>query len=100
MAFMFTIRFPRFQSQRSLFAAIGALVSVLWMIIIGQEILYAVSTLATDVLGMPKSIAGLTILALGNTIGDFASNLTSAKLGRPVIAVNSTYGSPIFSTSC
>ncbi|CEP24581.1 unnamed protein product [Cyberlindnera jadinii] len=42
-----------------------------------------------------ESLLGLTILALGNSVGDLISNLTLARLNLSVIGVNACFGSPL-----
>lgn len=45
-------------------------------------------------MGISNAILGLTVLAWGNSIGDFVSNLTVAKQGFPRMAVGAAYGGP------
>lgn len=42
-----------------------------------------------------ESLLGLTILALGNSMGDLISNLTLAELDLSVIGINACFGSPL-----
>ena len=44
-------------------------------------------------------ILGLTVFALGNSLSDFISNYTIAKMGMPLMAFGACFGSPLLSFS-
>ncbi|KAK6453950.1 Sodium/calcium exchanger protein-domain-containing protein [Scheffersomyces xylosifermentans] len=66
-----------------------------------------ISIFATEIIGILKSISiiyklsddilGVTVFALGNSIGDLISNFTIAKMGMPVMAFGACFGGPLLS---
>lgn len=72
---------------------LGFAVSVAWIYVIANEIVNVLQTIGFLV-GLSDAILGLTVLAWGNSIGDFVSNLTVAKQGFPRMAVGACYGGP------
>jgi Ca2+/Na+ antiporter len=48
-----------------------------------------------DIYNLSESILGLTILSLGNSIGDVVTNLALAGLGRPLTGLHACFGSPL-----
>ncbi|KAH8918628.1 hypothetical protein BT69DRAFT_1338011 [Atractiella rhizophila] len=38
---------------------------------------------------------GLTIFAMGNSLGDFVANVTIARMGFPVMAISACFGGPM-----
>ena len=73
---------------------LGFIVSISW-----------ISTIANEVVGVLKSIGiifnisdvilGLTIFAVGNSLGDLVADITIAKLGYPVMALSACFGGPM-----
>lgn len=47
------------------------------------------------VYSLNESILGLTILSLGNSVGDVVTNLALAGLGRPLTGLHACFGSPL-----
>ncbi|KAL7752531.1 hypothetical protein RI367_002065 [Sorochytrium milnesiophthora] len=72
----------------------GFLVGIVWIYVIANEVVGVLRTLGT-VLGISDSILGLTIFAIGNSLGDFIANVTMAKMGFPTMAVAASYASPM-----
>lgn len=68
-----------------------------------------ISIFATEVIGILKMISlvydvsdeilGMTVFALGNSIGDFISNFTIAKMGMPLMAFGACFGGPVLTFS-
>ncbi|TID15792.1 hypothetical protein CANINC_004321 [Pichia inconspicua] len=48
-----------------------------------------------EIYSLNESILGLTILSLGNSIGDVVTNLALAGLGRPLTGLHACFGSPL-----
>lgn len=48
-----------------------------------------------DIYSLSESILGLTILSLGNSIGDVVTNLALAGLGKPLTGLHACFGSPL-----
>ncbi|EDQ90217.1 uncharacterized protein MONBRDRAFT_31967 [Monosiga brevicollis MX1] len=75
------------------FGFIGFLVAVVWIYIVANEIVNLLQALGR-MFNISDAILGLTVLAWGNSIGDFVSNLTVAKQGFPRMAVGACFGGP------
>jgi sodium/potassium/calcium exchanger 6 len=69
---------PRFQM---LFSFLGFFVAVVWIYIIANEIVNLLQALGR-ILTISDAILGLSVLAWGNSVGDFVSNVTVAKQVR------------------
>jgi len=46
-------------------------------------------------MGLSDAIVGLTIFAMGNSLGDFVANVTIAKMGFPTMAMSACFGGPM-----
>lgn len=76
-------------------AAVGFIMGILWVVLLATE-LVSVLTLLGEVCQISNTILGLTVFALGDSLGDFVSNITVAQIGYPTMAVAACYGGPIF----
>ncbi|KAF7188245.1 putative cation exchanger C3A12.06c, partial [Pseudocercospora fuligena] len=59
-----------------------------------MNIVGALKALAV-ILNMSHAIMGLTIFAVGNSLGDLVADVTVAKLGYPVMALSACFGGPM-----
>jgi sodium/potassium/calcium exchanger 6 len=50
-------------------------------------------------LEIPPSLIGLTVFALGNSLGELVTNTSIARSSSPVIALSACYGGPMLSNS-
>ena len=73
----------------------GFIMSVAWIRIIAGELLTCLAAVA-DIFGLPPSVLGLTVLAWGNSVGDFFSNVAVARQGQAEMALAGCYGGPAF----
>ena len=73
----------------------GFIMSVAWIRIIAGELLACLAAIG-DIFGYPPSVLGLTVLAWGNSVGDYFSNVAVAKQGRGEMALAGCYGGPAF----
>lgn len=64
----------------------GFLVSVSWIAMIAGEVVGVLKAIGV-IWGISEAILGLTIFAAGNSVGDWVSDYTIAKLGAPVMAL-------------
>lgn len=68
---------------------------IAWIYLLAGELVACLSAVG-DALSIPSSFMGLTILAWGNSVGDFFSNIAVGKQGMSEMAVAGCYGGPIF----
>ncbi|KAI7863716.1 Sodium/calcium exchanger protein-domain-containing protein [Spinellus fusiger] len=73
---------------------VGFGISVLWIYVIANEVVSVLQTIGMA-LGVSDAILGLTVFALGNSLGDFVANITMAKLGYPMMAMSACFGGPM-----
>ncbi|KFM81463.1 Sodium/potassium/calcium exchanger 6, partial [Stegodyphus mimosarum] len=76
------------------FGYLGFIVSVLWVYVIASEIVSLLKTVGI-IFKLSDAILGLTVLAWGNSIGDFISNLSVARQGYPRMGISACYGGPL-----
>lgn len=76
-------------------AALGFAMSLFWVVFLATELVKVLIALA-ELCELSDSFVGLTIFALGDSIGDFISNLTVARIGYSTMAIAACLGGPIF----
>jgi len=76
------------------FVLLGLVMSIIWISSAADELVACLGVLG-QLLGVPKAILGLTVLAWGNSIGDFVSDVLVARRGYPALATSAVYSSPI-----
>ncbi|KAL7067085.1 hypothetical protein ACR3K2_24010 [Cryptosporidium serpentis] len=89
---------PNFFSQgklRSLLLAIGVLISIYWNSIIISELVQCL-LLAGKIIGLSPQILGFTIIAWGNSLSDFVTNVSVSKIGHADMGLSGCYGAPVF----
>lgn len=79
---------------RTLLSAAGFVVSIAWISTIASQVVGALKALAV-ICNMSHAIMGLTIFAVGNSLGDLVADITVAKLGYPVMALSACFGGPM-----
>ncbi|KAI0998921.1 hypothetical protein K3495_g9275 [Podosphaera aphanis] len=79
---------------RFLLCFLGFIVSICWISTIANEVVGVLKTLGI-ILGISDAILGLTIFAVGNSLGDLVADITVARLGFPVMALSACFGGPI-----
>ena len=84
-------------SYNWLLTIVSFMMSVLWICSI-CEIMINLLSLFGILLNLPISILGLTMLAWGNSAGDFCANPAIAKLGMAETAVTACFAGPLFNT--
>ncbi|OQO07405.1 hypothetical protein B0A48_07102 [Cryoendolithus antarcticus] len=80
--------------HRALFSAAGFIVSIAWISSIADQVVGALKALAV-ICNMSHAIMGLTIFAVGNSLGDLVADVTVARLGYPVMALSACFGGPM-----
>ncbi|GAB7359344.1 hypothetical protein MBLNU230_g5995t1 [Neophaeotheca triangularis] len=79
---------------RTILSLAGFLVSIAWISTIAAQVVGALKALAV-VLNISHAIMGLTIFAVGNSLGDLVADITVARLGYPVMALSACFGGPM-----
>lgn len=79
---------------RILLCFLGFAVSIAWISTIAGEVVGVLKTLGV-VLNMSDAILGLTVFAVGNSLGDLVADITVARLGYPVMALSACFGGPM-----
>jgi sodium/potassium/calcium exchanger 6 len=79
---------------RTILCYLGFAVSIAWISSIANEVVGVLKTLGV-ILNMSDAILGLTIFAVGNSLGDFVADITVARLGFPVMALSACFGGPM-----
>lgn len=70
----------------SLLCFLGFVISIAWISTIAGEVVGVLKTLGV-ILGISEAILGLTVFAVGNSLGDLVADVTVARLGYPVMAL-------------
>ncbi|XP_018416447.1 PREDICTED: sodium/potassium/calcium exchanger 6, mitochondrial [Nanorana parkeri] len=78
-----------------LFSFLGFVTSALWISAAATEIVNLLRTFGV-IFRLSNTVLGLTLLAWGNSIGDFVSDLTLARQGYPRMAFSACFGGIIF----
>jgi sodium/potassium/calcium exchanger 6 len=84
-------RAPRW---RPLICFLGFCVSIAWISTVADEVVGVLKTVGV-ILNISDAILGLTIFAVGNSLGDLVADITVAKLGYPVMALSACFGGPM-----
>ncbi|KAL5122058.1 hypothetical protein ACEQ8H_000275 [Pleosporales sp. CAS-2024a] len=79
---------------RNLLCFIGFAVAIAWISTIANEVVGVLRTLGV-ILNMSDAILGLTIFAVGNSLGDLIADITVARLGFPIMALSACFGGPM-----
>lgn len=79
---------------RAALCFLGFAVSITWISSIANEVVGVLKTLGV-ILNISDAILGLTIFAVGNSLGDFVADITVARLGFPVMALSACFGGPM-----
>lgn len=69
-----------------LFCYLGFIISIAWISTIAEEVVGVLKAVGV-ILGMSEAILGLTVFAVGNSVGDLVADITVARLGFPVMAL-------------
>lgn len=76
---------------------IGFFISVLWISNIATEVVAVLKALGF-ILQINEAILGLTVFAIGNSLGDLIGNVTIANMGFPTMALSACFGGPLLNT--
>jgi sodium/potassium/calcium exchanger 6 len=73
---------------------IGFIISISWISTIATEIISLIKFFSI-LFNLSDPILGLTVFAVGNSLGDLISNFTIAKMGFPMMAMSACFGGPL-----
>lgn len=76
---------------------LGFVVAITWIYTISSEVINLLRALGIA-FNLTNEIMGLTILAWGNCMLDFITNVSIARKGLPKMAIAACYGGPLMST--
>ncbi|KAI7832448.1 Sodium/calcium exchanger protein-domain-containing protein [Gamsiella multidivaricata] len=82
---------PRFYEA---LAFLGFLVAMAWIFVVANEVVGILQAFGM-ILGISDAILGLTVFAMGNSLGDLVANITIAKMGFPRMAFSACFGGPL-----
>ncbi|KAF1836760.1 hypothetical protein BDW02DRAFT_207838 [Decorospora gaudefroyi] len=91
---LFTTTPNRAPRWRSSLCFLGFAVAIAWISTIANEVVGILRTLGV-ILNMSDAILGLTIFAVGNSLGDLVADITVARLGFPIMALSACFGGPM-----
>ncbi|PGG99086.1 solute carrier family 24 (sodium/potassium/calcium exchanger), member 6 [Blastomyces parvus] len=80
--------------SRPFLAFLGFVVSIAWISTLASEVVNLLKTIGV-ILSISDSLLGLTIFAVGNSLGDLVADITVARLGYPVMALSACFGGPM-----
>lgn len=81
-------------SWRPFLSLLGFLVAISWIATIATEVVSVLKTLGV-IMNISDSLLGLTVFAVGNSLGDLVADITVARLGYPVMALSACFGGPM-----
>ncbi|GAA5946506.1 hypothetical protein JCM3765_000271 [Sporobolomyces pararoseus] len=84
---------PRHPGRVSL-CFLGFGIAMVWILMIVNEVVGVLQTLG-KIFGISDAILGLTIFAMGNSLGDLVANATVARMGYPSMAIAACFGGPM-----
>lgn len=84
-------REPRY---RYVLCFLGFFVAIAWISSIAGEVVGVLKAIGV-ILNMSDAILGLTIFAVGNSLGDLVADVTIARLGYPMMALSACFGGPM-----
>ncbi|KAK5948643.1 hypothetical protein OHC33_010245 [Knufia fluminis] len=79
---------------RPIFCFLGFMVAIAWISTIANEVVGVLKAIGV-ILNMSDAILGLTIFAVGNSLGDLVADITIARMGYPKMALSACFGGPM-----
>ncbi|CEQ41917.1 SPOSA6832_03684, partial [Sporobolomyces salmonicolor] len=73
---------------------LGFAIAMVWILMIVNEVVGVLQTFG-HIFGISDAILGLTIFAMGNSLGDLVANATVARMGYPSMAIAACFGGPM-----
>ncbi|KAI0523909.1 Sodium/calcium exchanger protein-domain-containing protein [Xylaria bambusicola] len=76
------------------FCFLGFIIAIAWISTVAGEVVGVMKAFGV-ILDISEAILGLTIFAVGNSVGDLVADVTVARLGYPVMALSACFGGPL-----
>ena len=76
-------------------SVVGFWCCIRWLSMAAEELMFCLASLGT-IAAIPGQFLGATVIAWGNSIGDFVANVALAKTGNAQIALAACFASPAF----
>ncbi|KAI0817883.1 Sodium/calcium exchanger protein-domain-containing protein [Xylaria sp. FL0064] len=76
------------------FCFLGFVIAIAWISTVAGEVVGVMKAFGV-ILNISEAILGLTIFAVGNSVGDLVADVTVARLGYPVMALSACFGGPL-----
>lgn len=73
---------------------IGFVIAISWISLVANEVVGILKALGI-MFHISDAILGLTVFAVGNSLGDLVANVTVAKMGFPMMALSACFGGPM-----
>ncbi|KAI8353617.1 Sodium/calcium exchanger protein-domain-containing protein [Choanephora cucurbitarum] len=73
---------------------VGFVIALNWIFLLANEMVGLLQALGA-IYDVSEAIMGLTIFALGNSIGDLVANTAIARMGLPTMAISACYAGPL-----
>jgi len=97
LAFILTtifIRNDQIPSYYCIFSVIGFISGISWIYVIANEVVAVLQSLG-KILHISDSIMGLSLFAMGNSLGDLITNVSIARMGFSRMALGACLGTPL-----
>ncbi|KAI0160315.1 hypothetical protein GGR57DRAFT_415659 [Xylariaceae sp. FL1272] len=76
------------------FCFLGFIIAIAWISTVAGEVVGVLKAFGV-IFNISEAILGLTIFAVGNSVGDLVADITVARLGLPVMALSACFGGPL-----
>ncbi|KAI1264105.1 hypothetical protein F5Y18DRAFT_436923 [Xylariaceae sp. FL1019] len=76
------------------FCFLGFIIAIAWISTVAGEVVGILKAFGV-IFNISEAILGLTIFAVGNSVGDLVADITVARLGLPVMALSACFGGPL-----
>jgi sodium/potassium/calcium exchanger 6 len=79
---------------RNSLSLLGCLLAITWISTIANEVVGVIKSIGV-ILDVSETILGLTVLSLGNSLGELVADVTVARLGYPIMALSACIIGPM-----
>lgn len=73
---------------------VGFVIAISWVSLVANEVVGILKALGV-IFHISDAVLGLTVFAVGNSLGDLVANMTVAKMGFPMMALSACFGGPM-----